>query len=382
MHKIFVSTLIENDTHVWNCNNVRRCAFTLAEVLITLGIIGIVAALTIPTLITNYNTKQWNTAATVFDRKLKEALKTMNTQSSLAGHLTTESFVKELSEHFKINKICQNDQLLDCFNKTVYWGGGEATPKEIDMAKIKKAKNFGQDDWDTNIVGVQFANGVSALIAYNSTTGDSACTQDPYSNQITGSDCLAILYDTSADKNPNTSGKDLRSNGNVTSLGSGCLFEIGGTCYVATTFYPTPYKWNDCDSSGKSQDPDDLAVMAKYGIKYCHPYYSYSDDYWTGAVIACGGKDKIPTMEQLSDIADFLYNIEVPSQGITGVTRDETKVTSLGFKPGSFDSIKIWSNSERNTDGKYIDGWTFDPTQARVFNGGRGSSSNQAICIE
>ena len=29
-------------------------AFTLAEVLITLGIIGIVAAMTIPTLITNY----------------------------------------------------------------------------------------------------------------------------------------------------------------------------------------------------------------------------------------------------------------------------------------------------------------------------------------
>ena len=30
-------------------------AFTLAEVLITLGIIGIVAAITVPTLIQNYN---------------------------------------------------------------------------------------------------------------------------------------------------------------------------------------------------------------------------------------------------------------------------------------------------------------------------------------
>ena len=33
-------------------------AFTLAEVLITLGIIGVVAALTIPTLIANYQEKQ------------------------------------------------------------------------------------------------------------------------------------------------------------------------------------------------------------------------------------------------------------------------------------------------------------------------------------
>ena len=36
----------------------KRAAFTLAEVLITLGIIGVVAALTLPTLITNYREKQ------------------------------------------------------------------------------------------------------------------------------------------------------------------------------------------------------------------------------------------------------------------------------------------------------------------------------------
>ena len=36
----------------------KKAAFTLAEVLITLAIIGIVAALTIPTLITNYQKKQ------------------------------------------------------------------------------------------------------------------------------------------------------------------------------------------------------------------------------------------------------------------------------------------------------------------------------------
>ncbi len=36
-----------------------RKAFTLAEILITLGIIGVVAAMTIPALINNYNEKQW-----------------------------------------------------------------------------------------------------------------------------------------------------------------------------------------------------------------------------------------------------------------------------------------------------------------------------------
>ena len=44
-------------THVDMSANIRRAAFTLAEVLITLGIIGVVAAMTIPTLIADYQEK-------------------------------------------------------------------------------------------------------------------------------------------------------------------------------------------------------------------------------------------------------------------------------------------------------------------------------------
>lgn len=39
----------------------RKSAFTLAEVLITLGVIGVVAAMTIPTLIHNYKAKEMRT---------------------------------------------------------------------------------------------------------------------------------------------------------------------------------------------------------------------------------------------------------------------------------------------------------------------------------
>ena len=41
-------------THITCFDNISKAAFTLAEVLITLGIIGIVAALTMPALIANY----------------------------------------------------------------------------------------------------------------------------------------------------------------------------------------------------------------------------------------------------------------------------------------------------------------------------------------
>ena len=56
-------TLAEGAAHVDTSNNIRRVAFTLAEVLITLGIIGVVAALTIPALIANYKEKEIITKA-------------------------------------------------------------------------------------------------------------------------------------------------------------------------------------------------------------------------------------------------------------------------------------------------------------------------------
>ena len=56
-------TLAEGATHVAHWNNSRKIAFTLAEVLITLGIIGVVAAITMPTLINNYQKKAAITAA-------------------------------------------------------------------------------------------------------------------------------------------------------------------------------------------------------------------------------------------------------------------------------------------------------------------------------
>ena len=344
---------------------IKKQAFTLAEVLITLGIIGVVAAMTIPTLVANYNTKQWNTAATVFNRKLEEALKTMNTQSTLAGHASTESFVEELSKHFKTNKICQNDKLLDCFPETVYWGGGEAEVKEVDISGITSSKSFGQNDWHTNTIGIQFANGVSALIAYNpNTTGDEGCLQDPHSNQITGENCLAILYDTSGNKNPNTSGKDLRANKNVTKLGAGCAFEINRTCYN-TPFIPTPITKEECDTI-----KDDL------GIKDC----STKNDYWAGAVKACGGVDKMPTMQQLAEIANFIYgttHIE-PTISQYHLTIDDAKAASLGLQYTIGSSFYIWSGLEES--GEKAHRRFFNPTSSGAQTGNR-SSNRIAICL-
>ena len=100
-------TLSEGATHVAPCTNIstyfkfwckafphvahwkdsRKVAFTLAEVLITLGIIGVVAALTLPTLINNF---QKNLAAT----RLKYYSSTMQQAAQMRSKDTIEgSFV-------------------------------------------------------------------------------------------------------------------------------------------------------------------------------------------------------------------------------------------------------------------------------------------------
>ncbi|MBE7708856.1 MAG: type II secretion system protein [Cyanobacteria bacterium SIG32] len=367
-------TLAEGATHVGNCANYRKSAFTLAEVLITLAIIGVVAAMTIPTLVANYQEKSWGTAATVFERKLTEAMRVMNANATLAGHSTTESFVNELAKNFKTTKICANDKLQDCFSSEVTYGN-----EVVDMTKVKKAKHFGQDEWGTEIIGTQFANGTTALIAYNP-----KCSQDPYSNTITGSDCLAILYDTSAGKTPNVSGKDLRANGNVQSLGgSSCAFEIDGTCFGMPFQANSAHTWNACNSSTyTSTDAEDQAYMQKYGLDYCYP----GDDYFAKAAETCGGTSKMAQLSDLATIANYLYDTDIVGEKTDNgsnydgntIAFNPTKGSSLGFPSPSF---WVWSGEEGSSakSSAHVRDFYSDDT---VWNyDARNRSGGWAVCL-
>ena len=61
-------------THVDKFRDYRKTAFTLAEVLITLGIIGVVAALTLPTLIQNHANKVVETRLMKFYSTINQAI--------------------------------------------------------------------------------------------------------------------------------------------------------------------------------------------------------------------------------------------------------------------------------------------------------------------
>ena len=82
----------------------RKAAFTLAEVLITLGIIGVVAALTLPALLTNIQSKVRAERSRSVQYKFSLATEKMARLNLIGPYDSTDAFVDELQKHLKISK--------------------------------------------------------------------------------------------------------------------------------------------------------------------------------------------------------------------------------------------------------------------------------------
>ena len=107
LSRLTAFTLAEGATHVACWNNSRKIAFTLAEVLITLGIIGIVAALTIPSVIEGYKEKE--TVA-----KLKKVYSVLSQSYELYMQETGEPF--KWSADSSIYDRGEDEQYVEFFN--------------------------------------------------------------------------------------------------------------------------------------------------------------------------------------------------------------------------------------------------------------------------
>ncbi len=347
----------------------RRVAFTLAEVLITLAVIGIVAVLTLPNLIQNHNEKAWSTAQDVFTKRLEVATRQMNTEEKLAGYDSTMDFVNELKKYIKITRICDSDNITKCFAKEVIWSDGE---EPIPMEGITDASAFGLD-WESDTVGVQFANGVNAIIAYNPNA-----TQDPYNNQFSAtSNSMAILYDVSGNKNPNTNGKDIGKI-NVEQLAgvTGCMIpELKDTMCITQILGAqnggfSPMTLEECEQA---------VSEGKLGITAC----SYSSDYWAGAVRACGGVQNMPTQAQLEQLAAYIYpDAESISSSDTtfGLNWDADRASLfMAQSPYSY-YFSVWSGQEFNPYNAYCR--DFNSTQTYWNYYFRNYSSRLAVCLD
>ena len=336
----------------------KRTAFTLAEVLITLGIIGVVAALTLPALLTNIQSKVRAERSRSVQYKFSLATEKMARLNLIGPYDSTDAFVDELQKHLKISKRCNASNLRGCWPyDTVDLGNG----KTWDISKTKTGKQFGMDtdddnDYTSDNVGIVTADGTPMILSYNKkckaidlleklswTTTDNKPLSNPSAS------CVAAVFEINGTGKPNKLSDDVVLF-NANKLGNACAFKVNGKCFGAP-FTPTPLTYAECE-----------AEKGNLGIKDCH----YNDDYWAGAVKQCGGVSKMPTENDLAKLSGQLYK---------NSNWDQDAATALGFTSPYFE---LWSGEYGSHFAYYR---YFGTVTSNYSSNYRNRDYYQAVCI-
>ena len=168
----------------------KKTAFTLAEVLITLGIIGVVAAMTLPTLINNYQKKETIS-------KLKKVYAILGNTTSMAmaeyGDTVTWELPNNLSwasskafaekymiPYLKVARTCENNNEAGCSYPI----------------KRLNGQSFNNYNEYTKSYRFYLADGTFICIAANNVSS--------YHDKL-----VQIIFDINGQKNPNKVGKDV-----------------------------------------------------------------------------------------------------------------------------------------------------------------------------
>ena len=263
---------------------VRHRAFTLAEVLIPLGVVGIVAAMTLPTVITNVNERIRKEQVRTVKYKLTQATDKMKSLGLIGAYATTEDFVNELRKHLKIAKVCDNQHLDECWpTESISTPDGEVKVKTLTTGAKIKALALGTAS--TRTVGIVTGDGVPMILAYspicNALSPEktylwSTVDNKPETNATTN--CISAVFDINGAKKLNRIGTDVRT---LNSL-------FGSKQYAATAISK-----DECNR-----------LKSRLGINGCY----YDTDYWAGAVKKCHDIGMhLPSMQTLAVIAGAKY---------------------------------------------------------------------------
>lgn len=171
----------------------KKYGFTLAEVLVTLGVIGVVSAMTIPTLMQNHQKKTYVTQLHKVYNELQQAfIQYMNDKNALslsdAGLLSQTETNNFLKNYFKTVTVCPKLE-EPCIPNTKYrnLSGGSVSGGGIENVK----------NWWGNVNCAILGSGASICI--ESLSGHST-------NNVKWSH---ILVDTNGLKAPNMAGRDV-----------------------------------------------------------------------------------------------------------------------------------------------------------------------------
>ena len=193
-------------------------AFTLAEVLVTLSIIGIIAAITIPSLIINVDLDRKQAEAiikktyTTFNDATKQIVMLETTSHNMGSvGCADANCIRDLyGKYVSYLKTCNSDAQATCLD------GAEATSEDLKTTMLT-APAFAADP-NTSPTAIDFTSKSLAVLADGTLVGfkyDSACQMTTKSIieyegtpvDVTKS-CVSIAVDTNGAKSPNMIGKD------------------------------------------------------------------------------------------------------------------------------------------------------------------------------
>ena len=190
-----------------NCNE-QKHAFTLAEVLITLGIIGVVAAMTIPTLMNKTNDAELKSAYKETNSIIQQAVMLLinDNGGNISGVYTgdfagSESFKNDLKQQLKYVKDCSGTA----------GAGGTGAGATADGCWASSWQDLtGATAGAKGDPGLVLANVAFVTIIINKT--DCSFDMVPYNGNYKR--CGYINVDVNGPKKPNTIGRDI-SNFNI-----------------------------------------------------------------------------------------------------------------------------------------------------------------------
>ena len=170
-----------------------RKAFTLAEVLITLVIVGVIAAMTIPTVINNTKKQEFVTAC----KKSYSALAQVTSQL-IAENGSPVNWVTTVDDVYNMYKT-KLVNIKDC--------GASAGCFEQSY-KLLNGESFG-DPWNTDSQHRKFILGDGVQVMLGGASWDISPTCSATALGATEGICQSFFVDVNGNKKPNQWGKDL-----------------------------------------------------------------------------------------------------------------------------------------------------------------------------
>ncbi len=220
-------------------------AFTLAEAIIVIAIIGVVAAITLPTLISDFSNKIYDAREKNISSKVSQAVLTMKAMSDLGTiYESTDDFVDELEKHLKIIKRCDASHLTECWPSKKVINSANKTVEVLNYKTGDKLQVFSSN---SDVVGLVLGDGAPIILAYTPTPIDMTDSIDKALSVID------FVMDVNGAAGPNSEKTgddvyDIRSFRNA-SFGK-CIAIDGGKCFV----HIGSYNWQDasdiCNSLG------------------------------------------------------------------------------------------------------------------------------------